>query len=133
MVFAVENGRVELLSRQPVEMTVLPGLPLEQGAAVPEFAAELRGVDDQVLHRVELPNPLAANMEVFAEQGQTLSRAAVTHPRDAFTVVVPAYEDGDHVALVAAAPSGGTTARAESRTGEVIARFGLRDGKKSQS
>ena len=56
-----------LVSRQRVEMTLTSSYPITQEASPPEFVAELRDAAGQVLHRAQMPNPLAPHREVFSE------------------------------------------------------------------
>ena len=135
LVFAYGNGQVTLVSRQSVEMTLPPTHPIEDEAPLLEFAAELRGADGRVLHRVPMPNPLAPHREVFSEEpDRSIHRVPVEHPQGAFTVVVPDHPEGDSVALVATgradeeATPGGLGARRE------VARVPLRgpDGERTE-
>jgi len=95
-----------LVSRQRVEMTLTSSYPITQEASPPEFVAELRDAAGQVLHRAQMPNPLAPHREVFSEDpDRSIQRVPVEQPRGAFTVVVPDHPEGDHVALMAAGAS----------------------------
>jgi hypothetical protein len=103
LVFSYDGGEVALVSRQHVEMTLPATYPIGQEASPPEFAAELRGADGQVLHMAQLPNPLASHREVFSDDpDRSIHRVPVERPSGVFTVVVPDHPEGDHVALVAA-------------------------------
>jgi hypothetical protein len=112
LVFAFDGDEVTLVSSRPVEMTVPlthtqpRGESEEEGeVAPPEFVAELRGAEDQVLHRTQMPNPLVTHREVFSDdEERSVRRVPVEHPSGAFTVVVPDHPEGEYVALMASPP-----------------------------
>lgn len=131
LIFSFDGDDVTLVSRQPVEMTVPAVHPTgeeEEGQTAPaEFAAELRGAEDQILYRARMANPLAPHREVFSEgEERTIHRVPVEHPSGAFTVVVPDHPEGEYVALMSAAPPGAEGGVETLAIPREIGRFPLR-------
>jgi len=131
-IFGHSADGVTLISRQRVDMTLPAQDPASEDAEPHALLAELRGSDDQVLHRTAIPNPLEAHREVFSEEpGRSISRVPVAQPEGAFTVIVPDTPDADHLALMMAEPAhlhaDATLAGFEGGGPREIARFSLRD------
>ena len=103
LTFAVSDGHVTLISRQPVEMT-LPAASLPRDAAShPDFFAEVRDSNDRALHRAAMPNPLEPHREAFSDDpDHSIHRVPVDQPQSVFTLVVPNHPDADHVSLMLA-------------------------------
>jgi hypothetical protein len=107
LTFAVSDGQVTLVSRQPVEMT-LPASPSPPSSAReiaphPDFFAEVRDANDRALHRAAMPNPLEPHREAFSDDpDHSIHRVPVSQPQSVFTLVVPNHPEADHVSLMLA-------------------------------
>lgn len=113
-----------------------------EGAAAPAFVAEVRGADDEVLHRTAIANPLETHREVFSEEpGRSISRVPVAKPEGAFTVIVPDTPEADHLALLTTGPTrdhagsaiAALTSQEAPSAPREIARFSLRDGNETEA
>jgi hypothetical protein len=113
LIFEYDGDRVELVSRQPVDMVAPSSEPLEDFADRLGSWIDLRDPDGVALHRQMLHDPVGASTEVFSPDPEaSLRRVERTRQKGAFTVVVPDLPGADHVAVVAdVAPPPG--ARAE--------------------
>jgi hypothetical protein len=106
LTFEVVDGKVTLVSRQPVEMTLPAAPPIPAGAAHPGFVAELRDAKDVTLHRAAMPNPLEPHREAFSDDpDHSVHRVPVEQPQGVFTLVVPDHPRADHVSLMLAGPA----------------------------
>jgi hypothetical protein len=133
LVFEIADGEVRLVGRQAVDVVVpdvdpVTGYEGEQG-----FWVETRTGDGTTLHRRVLPDPFVSDVEVFAaDPDGSIARVPDTEPSRLVTVLVPASEAADHVALFssAARPTGGSSevTVAEQAPAVEIARFTLREG-----
>ena len=116
LVFAYESGELRLVARQPVDMVVPPSDPLTAPAPGAGVWAEVRDTEGRTLHRRSLPDVLRPDVEVFGpDPGQSVTRAPVERPSNAFAVVVPDIEEADHLALMAAPDLTGPAVTAEPR------------------
>jgi hypothetical protein len=99
LIFEYEGDQVRLVAQQPVDVVVTGSdLTREQ---VPGHYVEVRAGDDATLSRLRVPTAMSASAEVFpAEPGQPIVRTDLPEPRGAFTVVVPAPAEADHVSVV---------------------------------
>jgi hypothetical protein len=103
LIFEYEGDKVRLVSQHPVEM-VVTGFDLAQ-VEHPGYYVDVRDAQKRSLARVPAPGAFAAGAEVFPERpGEPITRVDVPHPRGAFTVVVPAPENADHVTVLRLAP-----------------------------
>ena len=101
MTFLSSKEGLSLLSGQRVEMTLPPSAPVNPEAAQPEFLAELRRADGQVLQRTALPGAIEPHREAFSEEpGRTIHRVPETRSERVFTLLVPDHPEADHLALV---------------------------------
>jgi hypothetical protein len=106
LIFAVADGKVTLVSRQPVDMTLPASQLIEDDAPHPEFVAEVRTADERPLHRAAMPNPLEPHREAFSDEpDRSIHRVAVDRPQGVFTMVVPDHPEADHVSLLLAGPA----------------------------
>jgi hypothetical protein len=106
LTFAVADGKVTLVSRQPVDMTLPASHPIRDDAPRPEFVAEVRAADERPLHRAAMPNPLEPYREAFSDApDHSIRRVAVDKPQGVFTMVVPDHPEADHVSLLLAGPA----------------------------
>ncbi|HSK25941.1 MAG TPA: hypothetical protein VK894_03425 [Jiangellales bacterium] len=120
LIFEYEGDDVRLVAQQWVDVAV-PGVDLAPDAPPPGRYVEARTEGDEPLARVPIRAGFETSAEVFPEQlGEPITRVAVDRPSGAFTVVVPASEVADHVAVVevgraapeAPGPEGGSTSPA---------------------
>jgi len=133
LIFEYDGDQVRLVSQQPVEMAIT-GFDIAQ-AEHSGYYVDTRDAAGRTLARVPARNAFFASMEVFPEQpGEPITRVDVAKPRGAFTVVIPAPSDADHVSLVqvtpgkpdVSAPAGQATSLLEGSSQVVeIARFPL--------
>jgi len=99
LLFEYDGDDVRLVDQQPVDMAVAEsGLPEE---SVTGNHVELRGPNEELLGRVPIRSAMSTSVEVFPEApGEPITRTDVPAARGAFTVVVPAVAQADHVAVV---------------------------------
>jgi|tagenome__1003787_1003787.scaffolds.fasta_scaffold20265558_2 hypothetical protein len=97
LVFEYDGDQVRLVHQSPVTMVVPDSHP-EQNA--PGVYVDSRDATNASLARVRAPEALSQSVEVFPSQpGEAIHR--VDQPRSgAFTVVVPAPQEADHVTVV---------------------------------
>jgi len=127
LIFAVEGDAVTLLSAQDVEMTLPPGDEIELPPERRGFWAEVRNADEEVLHRLGVPNPLRRAAEIFS--GDPDGRPhwePVEESRGAFTIVVPSSPEADHVALIESEADAGEGDDIGLPKRRVVATFPLR-------
>jgi hypothetical protein len=99
LIFEYEGNQLRLVTQQPVEM-VITGPDITQ-VERPGYYVDTRDVAGQTLSRVMARNAFATSAEVFPERaGEPIIRVDVAEPRGAFTIVVPAPENADHVTVV---------------------------------
>jgi len=104
LIFEYEGDQVRLVSQQPVEM-VITGFDIAR-TEHPGYYIDTRDAEDHTLARVPARNAFSGSTEVFPEKpGEPITRVDVAKPRGAFTVVVPAPADADHVSLVQVMPA----------------------------
>jgi hypothetical protein len=126
LIFQYEGEDLSLVSRQRVAMTVPPSEPLDVNLEERSgFWLEVRDKAGNALHRQLMHDPIRHDVEVFSDDPeQSVARVPVEHPSGVFSVVLPAPEDADHVALIGT-PMEDRPALARARE---IYRFSLRDG-----
>lgn len=137
LTFSYQGDEVRLVGRRSVEMIApstgrLGGDEGEQG-----FWVEVRSDNHETLHRSVMEDPLRRDIEVFSpDPGRSMSRAPVEKPSGMFVVVIPEFEEADHVALMSSGAPGAATrgASPEAAAGTPagpaaeLARFSLRSG-----
>jgi hypothetical protein len=138
LIFEYDGDQVRLVSQQPVEMAIT-GFDIAR-TELPGYYIDIRNAENRTLSRVPASNAFSASMEVFPENpGEKITRIDVEKPRGAFTVVIPAPSDADHVGLVQVlsgksdvlAPAGQATSRVEGAAQVVeLARFPLKSDTK---
>lgn len=99
LIFEYEGDQVRLVHQQPVDV-VISGfdLPREQIAG---HHVEVRGAGEKLLSRVPIRSAMSSSMEVFPEDpGDPITRTDLPEARGAFTVIVPAGPQADHVTVV---------------------------------
>jgi hypothetical protein len=98
------GGALVLADVTPVQATALPSDDLDADLApFAGFWVELRDVDGAVLWRRVTPHPLGGTVEVFADAQPTRLNDDVGAP--VVTVIVPALDGADSVALVGSPPA----------------------------
>jgi hypothetical protein len=103
LIFEYDGDDVQLVAQQEVDVAVT-GFDLS-AAPAPGRYVEARGATDELLSRVPVREAFSTSAEVFPEEpGEPITRVDVDRPRGAFTVVVPAPQGADHVALVELRP-----------------------------
>lgn len=125
LTFTYRDGTVELESDQQVQMTMPAQPPIRtQETAGSGFWYELRDADDEVSHRIDAPDPIPTDIEVFSDDPErTIERVDAVPRSGVFTVLIPEIEQAREIALVRSAASSDAGAP-ESRV--EIGRFALR-------
>jgi hypothetical protein len=99
LIFEYEGDDVRLVMQQPVDVAVT-GFDAHPDVR-PGHYVEVRDAADTAMSRVPVRDAFHTSSEVFPEQaGQPITRVDVDRPSGAFTVIVPAPEAADHVAMV---------------------------------
>lgn len=99
LIFEYTGTEVRLVSQQPVDLAVT-GHDLHQDVRAGHFV-EVRDGADRPLSRVAAHSAFADSAEVFPEDhSEPITRVDTPGARGAFTVVVPAPAEADHVALI---------------------------------
>lgn len=115
LIFEYEGDQVRLVHQQPVDVAISGfDLPREQ---LPGHHVEVRGAGEELLGRVPIRSAMSTSMEVFPENpGDPITRTDLPEARGAFTVIVPAGPQADHVTVVRIATGEGSelAARATS-------------------
>lgn len=104
-IFEYDGDDVRLVSQQRVDVAVTGfDLPQERSLA-PGHYVEVRGPGGVPLAAVPVRGELGSSLEVFPEQpGEPITRTDVAHPRGAFTVVLPAADRAEQVAVLRVPP-----------------------------
>jgi len=128
LTFAYAGDEITLVDRRALEVVVPPSDDLADPEGARGFWVELRGDQEQVLHRRTMLDPLRQDAEVFSpDPDQGIARVPVEVPSGTFSVLLPAPEEADHVALMGASTPGVPTLMAGGAQGPVeLARFSLR-------
>lgn len=133
LIFEYEGDEVRLISQHPVETAFTdPGVSQVEHAA---YYVDTRNASGQTLSRVKAHGAFMTSAEVFPEQhGEPITRVDVPNRKGAFTVVAPAHDDTDHVAVLktparVVAATGAEGVSPDSAAAEVqeIASFPLSD------
>lgn len=103
LIFEYDGDQVRLVSQQRVDMAITGAdIALVETAG---FYVDSRDAAGKTLARVPAPTAFARSLEVFPERaGEPIVRVDVPRPKGAFTVVVPAPRDADHVTVVEVSP-----------------------------
>lgn len=130
LTFTYDGEDVQLVSRQVVETVSPPSEPVAEGAA--GFWIEMRGDQDEAVHRIVMEDPLRPDVEVFSpEPGRSVARAPVDRPSGSFSVLVPELAEASAVTLhSSSAPRARRMLEARGELADEaveIARFSLRD------
>jgi hypothetical protein len=122
LIFQYDGDRVDLVSRQAVDMAAPTSDALNDFGGRLGSWIELRDPEGVALHRQVLHDPLGASTEVFSSDPEhSLGRVDRTRQTGAFTVVVPDLPSADYVAVMAdvtppaGAPAGRAAAPPERR------------------
>jgi hypothetical protein len=110
LTFNYQGDEVRLVNWQPMEMIAPPSDRLSEYEGEQGFWIEVRSDQEETLHRRVMQDPLRRDIEVFSSDlDRTLVRVPVEKPTGSFSVVVPDFEEADHVALLSSgAPSAST-------------------------
>jgi|SRR5690242_10707625 hypothetical protein len=130
LIFEYDGDRVDLVSRQPVDMVAPSSEPLDDFSDRLGSWIELRDPEGVALHRQVVHDPLGASTEVFSsDPEQSLRRVERTRQKGAFTVVVPDLPGANQVAVVAdvAPPLGARAEGAAPPTERRVLSFPLHD------
>jgi hypothetical protein len=99
LIFEYEGDQVRLVSQHPVDIAI-SGFDIAQKEQPGHFVYA-RDAAGRTLARVPIREAFATSLEVFPENhGEPIIRVDVARPRGAFTVVVPALKEADHVSVV---------------------------------
>jgi hypothetical protein len=130
LTFSYDGDNVQLISQQPVEMTVPPSDPIEGYEKHKGFWAELKDQKDTTLYRRVMHNPTRNDAEVFSDDpNQGISRQPAPGRKGVFVVVVPDTDEGHAVTLSSSAPPEGLAAGVRALANQPaseIARFQLK-------
>lgn len=118
LIFEYEGDHVRLVSQQPLEVA---------GANVDVTSGEEGGIfvdsrtkSNLTLARVPARHAFTSSVEVFPETpNEPITRMDVSPPKGAFTVVLPAPDETDHVTIVKIAAAGGAPGIAVAAAPEV--------------
>jgi hypothetical protein len=103
LIFEYEGDRVNLVTKQPVNM-VVTGFDIAQASQL-GYYIDARDANNKTLVRVPAHNAFDTSTEVFPEQaGDPIVRIDMPIPRGSFTVVVPVSDRASHVTIVRIAP-----------------------------
>lgn len=119
LIFEYEGDQVRLVHQQPVDVAISGfDLPREQ---VPGHHVEVRGADEELLSRVPIRSAMSTSMEVFPEApGDPITRTDLPQARGAFTVIVPAGPQADHVTVVQIAAGVGDAGELATRATSTV-------------
>ena len=118
LIFEYDGAGVRLVSEQTVEMVVPDGNAADLTRSyAPGYYVDTRDAANATLNRVRAEGAFAASTEVFPEDPtQSITRVDLTAPRGAFTVVLPAPDEADHITLLRMPPPGFRGAGRAERT-----------------
>src|SRR5262249_15755671 len=112
LIFEFDGDDVRLVMQQPVHLPATSPSAQQTGHFV-----ETRDATGRTLARLAAPGAFPDSVEVFPERhGDPITRLPVDRPRGAFTIIVPASQDTDHVRLVQVTPSPGDAAQPATRS-----------------
>lgn len=90
LTFSYDGDRIELVSRQRVQMILPASHPLDDGEGQSGFWFTVRAEDGRPLYRRATEPPIRVDAEVFStEPTQNIQRIAVSRPRGTFVLLVP--------------------------------------------
>jgi hypothetical protein len=128
LIFEYDGDDVRLVSEHPVEMVVAETDAVRPRS--PGYYVDARDAAGRTVARVEAHAAFAGSMEVFPERPDEPITRVDAPNRGAFTVVIPAPENADRVALVRVARgrAAASDARAQPGSQDVtdLASFPLR-------
>lgn len=103
LIFEYDGEQVRLVSQHEVEMAIT-GFDLVRVERA-GYYVESRDAHDKTLARVQLHTAFATSLEVFPERpDEPITRIDIPEPKGAFTVIVPAPENADHISVMRVAP-----------------------------
>jgi len=93
LTFRYEGDRIELVSRQAVEVTLPVSHPLEPAEGQSGFWITVRAADGRPLYRRVLQSPIRTDAEVFSpEPTENIRQVPVSPARGTFVLLVPDLE-----------------------------------------
>ena len=102
LIFEYEGDTVRLVSQIPVDANIPQFAPTQQSA---DHFVETRNGRGALLARVPAPSAFLQSTEVFPENHNEPITRIDTEARGAFTVVVPAQDEAERVAVLRAGRS----------------------------
>ncbi len=124
LTFTYRNGTIELVSQQQVEMRLPAKTVSKDPERLPPFWYELRDARSEVLYRLDAPDPIPTDVEVFSDDPErTIERAPYAPEQGVFTVLVPEIEDAEEVLLMR--PASATVATFDAESVVEVGRFKL--------
>ena len=108
LTFAYEGDQLTLVDRRTLFVIIPPSDDVPSGEeGGPGFWIELRGVEEEVLHRRAMRDPLRQDVEVFSpDPDESVARVPLDRPSGTFSVLLPAPEAADHVVLFGSSTPG---------------------------
>jgi hypothetical protein len=104
LTFTYEGDEISLISRQPVEMVVMPTDPISGREVEVGSWVEVRNHQETTLYRRVMPQLFRRDVEVFSPDPQaSISRSPQEAATGQFSVIVPELEQADHVVLLSSA------------------------------
>ena len=127
LTFSYNGDKMELLSRQEVDMLVPPTDPISEPKSRHGFWFEVKDDKGKTLYRKVQHDPVRSDVEVFSnDPKQPLMRVPVKEPKGIFSVVLPAAGAEHEVAFMRSAPPQGKKAATAAKE---FARFPVRKPK----
>lgn len=115
LIFEYEGDQVHLVSQQPVDMAIT-GFDIAR-TEIAGYYIDTRDSNGRTLARVPAREAFSASTEVFPEKpNQPIVRVDMAQAKGAFTVVIPAPKNANHVSVVHVAPPPITAETPTSRT-----------------
>ena len=114
LIFEYDGDDIRLVMQQPVD---LPATDLNATSTQAGYFVDTRDASGRTLARIAARGAFNDSAEVFPEQhGEPITRVPVDRPRGAFTVIVPAPQDADHVRVVQITPPRRDATTSDART-----------------
>ena len=113
LIFEYDGDDVRLVMQQPVDLAATVASPAQQTG----FFVDTHDASGRMLARVAAQGAFQDSVEVFPEQhGAPITRLQLDRPRGAFTIIVPAAQETDHVRLVQVTAPPGDAAQPATRS-----------------
>ncbi len=106
LIFSYKGSKPTLESRQEIEMTVPPSDRTYEYEQQSGFWVELRDLDDRVIYRRVMRNPMETEREApSGDPKRPFTRVSPQNPQGTFAVLVP-YVDSAEALVLCASPAG---------------------------